>query len=157
VRYVFHCSGHPNIRAKHPKTIEFTKDAYLTVRGDCIVGIGADFELARVKRLRGKLTITVKAEGLQDTFWAFTNPYFDDDHEMVFRKSGFRSRRTLGINLNKGAAALNRDIVRLMKNPEAKMEVVLECNDEGKDETPAGQGKEAEGGRGEVDHEHSQY
>ena len=145
MKYVFHCLGHPNIRAKHPKTIEFTKDVHLTPRGDCIIGIGADFDLASVKSLRGRLRITVKVEGLQDTFWAFANPYFDDEHEIVFRKSGFRSRRTLGINLNKGAADLNRDIVRLMRNPEAKMEVVLECIEKGKNETPAGQGIGREG------------
>ena len=152
MKHVFHCFGHRNIRAKHPKTIEFTKDAHLTPRGDCIIGIRADFDLASVRRLRGRLRITVEVEGVQDTFWAFTNPYFDDDHEMVFRKSGFRSRRTLGINLNKGAAGLNRDIVQLMRNPEAKMEVILECSEKGKTEA-----LNKKGGPGEVDHEHSQY
>jgi hypothetical protein len=127
MRYVFHCWGHENIRAKHPKTIEFTKDAHLTPRGDCIIGIRADFDLPSVKRLSGRIRITVEVNGLQDTFQAFVNPDFDDDYEMVFRKSGFRSKRTLGINLNKGAIGLKRDIVRLMRNPKAKMKVILEC------------------------------
>ena len=127
MRYVFHCFGHENVRAKHPKTIEFTKDAHLTPRGDCIIGLKADFDLPSVKRLRGRIRITVEVNGLQDTFWAFVNPDFDDDHEMVFRRSRFRSKRTLGIHLNKGAIGLDRDIVRLMRSPETKMKVVLEC------------------------------
>jgi len=132
MRYVFHCFGHENIRAKHPKTIEFTKDAHLTPRGDCIIGVGADFDLHSVKRLRGRIRITLEVNGLQDTFWASVNPDFEDDHEMVFRKSGFRSKRTLGVKLSKGANGLNRDIVRLMRDPKTKMKVILECVGKGK-------------------------
>jgi len=133
MRYVFHCFGHENIRAKHGKTIEFTKDAQLTPRGDCIIGVRADFDLRSVKRLRGRIRITVEVNGLQDTFRALVNPDYDDDHEMVFRKSRFRSKRTLGLDLNKGAIGLNRDIVRLMRDPQAQMSVTLECM--GKDKT----------------------
>jgi hypothetical protein len=127
MKYVFHCSGHENVRAKHAKTIEFTKDAHLTPKGDCIIGIQADFDLASVKELQGKVKITVEVDGLQDTFWAIINPGFDDEHEMVFRRSRFRSKRTLGIRLNKGAIGLDRDIVQLMRNPETRMKVTLEC------------------------------
>lgn len=133
MRHIFHCFGHENIRAKHTKTIEFTKDAHLTLRGDCIIGVGADFDLLSVKRLRGRIRITVEVNGLQDTFRAFVNPDFDDDHEMVFRKSRFRSKRTLGVNLNKGAISLNRNIVRLMRDPKARMKVILECVEKGKE------------------------
>ena len=132
MRCVFHCWGHENIRAKHSKTIEFTKDAHLTPRGDCIIGVRADFDLHSVKRLRGRIRITVEVNGLQDIFWASVNPDFDDDHEMVFRKSRFRSKRTLGVNLNKGAIGLDRGIVRLMRNPKTKMTVTLECVGKGK-------------------------
>lgn len=127
MRVVFHCFGHENIRAKHPKTIEFTKDAHLTPRGDCIIGVRADFDLASVKKLTGGIRITVEVNGVRDTFWAAVNPDFDDDHEMVFRKSRFRSKRTLGVSLNKGSIGLNREIARLMRNPRAKMKVILEC------------------------------
>jgi hypothetical protein len=55
VKYIFHCFGHENIRARHGKTIEFSKDCELTARGDCIIGVRADFELAAVKKLAGKI------------------------------------------------------------------------------------------------------
>ena len=127
VRYVFHCHGHENIRAKHNKTIEFTKDEDLTPRGDCIIGVGADFDLLTVKGLAGWIRISVEVDGVQDTFSAFVNPDFGDDHEMVFRRSRFRSKRTLGVSLNKGAFGLKRDIVQSMRNPKARMKVTLEC------------------------------
>jgi len=125
--YAFYCFGHENIRAKHAKTIEFTRDAHLSTRGDCIIGVRADFDLSSVKRLRGRIRITVEVNGLQDTFRALVNPDFDDDHEMVFRRSGCRSKRTLGVYLNKGAVGLDREIVRLMRDSQAKMKVTLEC------------------------------
>ncbi len=140
MRYVFHCFGHENIRAKHAKTIEFTKDADLTPKGDCIIGVRADYDLQSVQKLQGRIRITVEVNGLQDVFRASVNPAFDDDHEMVLRRSRFRSKRTLGVNLNKGAAGLDRDIVRLMRDPQAEMKVTLECMGKGN----AGRGKEEE-------------
>ena len=124
--YTFRCYGHENIRAKHHKTIEFTKDSELTRRGTCILGIRADFEASRLKALSGKIKITVEVEGLTDKFYATINPDFDDEHEIVFRRSRYRSKRTLGVRLNKGANTLRRDIVRLMRDPNQVMEVTLQ-------------------------------
>ncbi len=124
--YVFHCYGHENIRATHPKTIEFTKDTDLTVRGDCIVGVRATFDASELKKLKGKVRITVEVNGLQDVFKAVINPYFDDDHEIVFRKSRYSSRRTLGNQLSKGSNRLDRDIVELMQTPDTVMKVTVE-------------------------------
>ena len=131
MRYVFHCSGHENIRAKHTKTIEFTKDTELTPKGDCIIGVGADFDLPSVKKLRGRIRITVEVGGVEDSFRAVVNPEYADDHEMVFRRSRYQSKRTLGVSLNKGAIGLDREIVRLMKSPQARMKVTLECVEKG--------------------------
>jgi hypothetical protein len=124
--YTFRCYGHENIRAKHHKTIEFTKDMDLTRHGTCILGVSADFDVDRLKTLSGKIKITVEVEGLTDKFYATINPDFDDEHEIVFRRSRYRSRRTLGVLLNKGANTLRRDIVQLMKDPKQVMEVTLQ-------------------------------
>ena len=126
MRYSFHCLGHKNIRAKHYKTIEFTKDSNLTPRGTCIIGVRADFDVSSLKRLSGRIRIVVEVNGLLDTFYATINPDFDDEHEIVFRKSNYRSKRTLGFNLDKGANRLNRDIVKLMQNPDQKIKVTFE-------------------------------
>lgn len=126
MKYSFRCFGHENIRAKHHKTIEFTKSSYLTPRGTCIIGIRADFDVSNLNRLSNKIKITVKVNEIIDIFFAKVNPNFNDDHEIVFRKSNYHSKRTLGFNLNKGAKDLNRDIIKLMQNPNSIMEVTLE-------------------------------
>jgi len=126
MKYVFYCYGHQNIRATHYKTIEFTKDSELTVRGDCIVGVRADFDGSELKKLSGKVKITVKVGTLKDMFKAVINPHFDGENEIVFRKSKYNSKRTLGIRLNKGSNRLDRNIVQLMQNPDTVMKVIIE-------------------------------
>ncbi|MEM4523515.1 MAG: DUF371 domain-containing protein, partial [Archaeoglobaceae archaeon] len=34
--------GHPNITAKHPSTVEVTKDPEISKRADCVIGVKAD-------------------------------------------------------------------------------------------------------------------
>ena len=43
--YSFTAYGHKNILATHKTTIEFTKDKELSLKGNCIVGVRADFDL----------------------------------------------------------------------------------------------------------------
>ena len=54
--------GHKNIVSLHARTIEITKDSYLTKNGDCIVGVSAnkackDLNTALKSRLKTKDTI----------------------------------------------------------------------------------------------------
>ncbi len=141
MKYTFFCYGHSNIKAKHVRTLEFTKDTDLSERGDCIIGIRADFNKTELQKFRGKIKITVQIINddknsitnlstpiLQDTFRAVVNPKFDDEHEMVFRKSLYPSPRTFGHFLNKGANCLDRKMVELLKNPTTKMAVTIEDN-----------------------------
>lgn len=123
LRYVFRCYGHRNVRAKHVKTIEFTRDREIGVRADCVVGVGADFELAELKKFRGKILITVECGGMVDEFHAIVNPNFSDEREVVLRKSRYSSARTFGVMLNKGSDGLKRDIAELMREPGREMAV----------------------------------
>jgi len=65
--YSFNCCGHENITARHKNTFEFTKDEELSLNGDCIIGVNADFSLPSlksfIKSLGGdkKITITMGA------------------------------------------------------------------------------------------------
>ncbi len=121
----FRCYGHPNIRAKHSKTIEFTKDTEIELCADCIIGVDADFDLNELKKFRDKILITVECGGLVDEFHAIVNPDFNDDREVVLRKSRYRSRRTFGVMLNKGADGLNRSVAELMRQPDTEMIVSI--------------------------------
>ncbi len=125
LRYVFRCYGHRNIRAKHPKTIEFTKDEEIGAKADCIIGVKADYDLSELKRFRGNILITIECNEIADEFHAIVNPNFSNEREVVLRKSRYRSPRTFGVMLNKGANGLKRDIARLMQVPEKEMVVTV--------------------------------
>ena len=66
MKYSFACYGHENITAKHKTTLEFTKSNELSLKGDCIIGIKADFSIKEIKRFieslgnNKKITITIE-------------------------------------------------------------------------------------------------
>ncbi|MDP7179882.1 MAG: DUF371 domain-containing protein [Candidatus Woesearchaeota archaeon] len=128
--YEFSAFGHSNILSNHKTTIEFTKDKELTLNGDCIVGVRADFELPllkkfienKIKNNDKSLKITIKMKNKEEVISAQINPDFDDSEEIVIRKSEFNSKRTLGIRSDKGARDLDRGFVDGLKgNVEMKV------------------------------------
>ena len=66
MKYSFICCGHENITCRHKTTLEFTKDSELSLKGDCIVGVKADFSIKEIKRFikssgnNRKITITIE-------------------------------------------------------------------------------------------------
>ena len=64
--YSFTCYGHENITCRHKTTLEFTKDSELSLKGDCIAGIKADFSIKEIRRFieslgnNKKITITME-------------------------------------------------------------------------------------------------
>lgn len=66
MKYFFTCYGHENITCKHKTTLEFAKDNDLSLKGDCIVGVKADFSLVQLKKFikslgnNNKITITIE-------------------------------------------------------------------------------------------------
>lgn len=111
----FNIQPHENILATHRNTLEFTKDKHLTRRGNCILGVGANFGKIR---LQGKFRVTIKCRDIADSLIAEANPDFNSEYEIVIRKTRFNSSRTLGINSNKSAMDINRELVKcLRKNP----------------------------------------
>ena len=109
--YEFSAYGHPNILATHKATIEVTKDKEVSKEGNCIVGVNSDFDLSSIKKFINKklslkeraIKITIKINNLKEEINAELNPDFDDDKEMVIRKSDFASKRTFAIRADKGA------------------------------------------------------
>ncbi|MFO7711177.1 MAG: DUF371 domain-containing protein [Candidatus Woesearchaeota archaeon] len=123
----FFCRGHPNLLGAHRNTIEFTKDKELTLKGDCIVGVDADFSFDLLKPVLGwkRFRMTIKAGGLVDELEAEVNPGFSSEHEVVIRKTGFLSERTLGINANKAAKDIDRKLINALSSP-IGCEVIIE-------------------------------
>ena len=131
--YKFNAYGHPNILATHKTTLEFTKDKEVTLKGDCIVGVKADFDLDELnnfikKAKNDKITIKISTSNnkFQETINAETNPNFGNDKELVIRKTDFVSERTFAIKADKAAFELNKDLIRFLKQKESKITVTIE-------------------------------
>lgn len=124
----FCCYGHKSILGTHPTTFEFTKDVYLTEKGNCIIGIKADFdakELLELVKKNNKVKIVLEANFFKDEIIAIVNKRFNDSKEIVVRLGQYISERTFAIDANKAAKHVNRDIINAMKNPEQKMHVTI--------------------------------
>ncbi len=130
MRFQFNCFGHENVLSMHRNTIEFTKDKDLSKEGDCIIGVKADFDSKKLDEFVKKsesIKVTMKVEDVSDKFFAQINKDFNDEHEIVFRITEFKSSRTLGVKATKAAKDVDRRLVEKMKNTDAKMSVVFEA------------------------------
>ena len=137
MKYIFHAYGHPNIRGTHRATFEFTKDANVSLRGDCIIGINADFDAEEIRKFitnsAGKnVKITVEAscerKKISDTVHALLNRDFCDNVEFVVRKTDFASKRTFAIKADKAAFELKKDIMAYLREKNSKITVILEIS-----------------------------
>lgn len=124
IQETLRCRGHPNITARHPTTLEVTREDHLSSRGDCIVGIGSDKGAAGlsplfVKALARDDALLVSRFSCQGTVMeiisrgssamTFTHPA-----DLVWRKSMFVCGRTVGIRSDSAAGDFPRDLVRLL-------------------------------------------
>ena len=135
--YKFKAYGHPNILGTHKATLEFTKDDALSLKGDCIVGVKADFKLNKLKEFikassNKKVTITIQAiskdkkhQKIKEEVSAELNANFNDSKEFVIRKTNFVSERTFAISSNKAALGLNRDLIQFLKEKSSKIGVII--------------------------------
>lgn len=128
MEYSFIAWGHENITAKHKRTLEFTKDNELSLEGDCILGVSANFSIYDLKELikegkKLKMVITVGDVSDEVTFEA--NPQFNDEKEIVVRIGDFSSERTLGVKADKACSVLKKELVDRLSNPDQRVDVLI--------------------------------
>jgi hypothetical protein len=122
--------GHPMVRSAHRNTIEVTRDADLTLRGDCIIGVRADKGLSD---LSGEVRETIMLEGseLEIAIWVGSETFLvkakgsprlslQDPHEIVLRRSDFVSPRTLAIRADAAAKDLPRSMVEKLRSQDCR-------------------------------------
>lgn len=103
--------GHENVRLTHDKTIEFTKDTDLTPKGTCIAGLFAEYKLADLRKLVGKVKATIEVAGDAFVIEGQVNPDFSSEDKVIFRRSDVCDAATLLINCDKLAADMPRAMV----------------------------------------------
>lgn len=120
----FKAYGDQNILATHKTTLEFTKDDYVTKEGDCIIGIKADYDLEKLKKLKcEKIKMIISCGGQKEEIVGEKNKGFDD-REMVIRMGTYRCPRTFMMNTDKSAKFLSRELIdEIKKGKEIIVEV----------------------------------
>ncbi|MDD1705985.1 MAG: DUF371 domain-containing protein [Methanoregulaceae archaeon] len=120
------CRGHPNVLSRHPTTFEITKDGHLTCKGDCIIAVGAEKGAAdlspefrnalarddanlRTRLTCGNISVVIISRGSAD----FT---LDHPSDMVWRRSRHVCGRTVGIQSDRTARTLPRELIGCLKN-----------------------------------------
>jgi HAD superfamily hydrolase (TIGR01509 family) len=129
MKYSFKARGHTNILATHKNTLEFTKDKELSLDGDCIVGVEADFNPAELQKLvksNNMLRMRITAGGYSDTVEFETNKSFSSDREVVLRFSEFSSDRTFGFRATKAAKQLDRGLAERLADPAQEITIEIE-------------------------------
>ncbi len=132
-KITFQARGHENIRGTHRSTIEITTEPALTLRGDCIIGVGSTIALNdlpdKVKRLATMsdtvICLTLSVDDIVEVIEGRGGEglTYTDSTCMVARKSSYKCGRTLMIKADRAAIDLNRDMIQVLQDPS----VILEC------------------------------
>lgn len=119
--------GHPMVLALHPTTIEITTEDHLSRRGDCIVGVAAEKGCAglgaetreALRRSDARVSIRIVVAERSFELSARGDPGLTLAHpqDMVIRKSGFVSDRTLALGASAAARDIPRGMVSLLRDP----------------------------------------
>src|SRR5260221_5621129 len=82
----FVCRGHPSIAATHAKTLELTRDADISRRATCVLGVASEHDDRELLALRGRVEVVLECDGARDAFSATMSPFFLGDDSLVFRR-----------------------------------------------------------------------
>ncbi len=122
------CRGHRNIRGTHPSTFEVTREADLTLQGDCIIGVGADKGAAdlnpvfsRLLRDDRAILLTTLRTGtceIQVLSRGAAGLTLSHPHDLVWRRSRYIDERTVGICSDLAAVQLPRSLIHRLRDKE---------------------------------------
>jgi len=125
----FTCRGHPNIAATHDKTVEVTRDADISRRATCVVGVASSHDDRALLALRGRVEVVLECDGVRDAFSATVSPFFLGDSSLVFRRGAGLRGRTLAFDASKTAATLDRALVAQLGSSERVLNVTITATD----------------------------
>lgn len=113
--------GHEHVSGTHESTLEVTTDDFLTPAGDCILGIAADrapasFDDAFITACQDRsatITASIDVDGRTETVTGRGDPglTFESDRSLVCRTSEYIDDRTVLVDADAAAAAIDRTMV----------------------------------------------
>jgi len=115
--------------------MEFTKDARLSKKGDCIIAVSADKTMSdldpvlkeSLRQEDSRISILIEAGGTAETVHARGSSRLILSHptDFVIRKGNYVCSRTLAIYADKAAADLSRTLVKKLKSPQQRVRFTL--------------------------------
>ncbi len=131
--------GHPNVLATHRRSIEITKDDYLTREGNCIIGIKANKACnnlnIKLQKLITRDNTPIKLEIIVEDYifqingFGNSNLTLTNPHDIVIRTSNFVCSRTASVKCDKASIHLPREIVSKLQNPNTRGIFRISAND----------------------------
>ena len=122
--------GHPNVLSSHPRTLEITKDASLTKRGDCIIGVNSTKSCYDLdERIKNKIQNTnsiINFEIIVNEFYfgikgsGSINLLLTHKHDIVLRKTKFTCPRTIAVSCDKASSELPHGMIGLLQSPKTR-------------------------------------
>ncbi len=135
MNFRFHARGHHAVSSTHPTTLELTKEAALSKNGNCIIAVGSSAGLRDLPQAMknalssesctARLTLMIGDHRFSTEGHGAKNLTFSHPTDIVVRKSGFLSDRTLMVHADRAAADLPRSLVELLQDPGRKILVEL--------------------------------
>ena len=135
MNFRFHARGHPAVSSTHPTTLELTKEAALSRNGNCIIAVGSSAGLIdlpdamknalRSEACRARLSLVLEDHRFSIEGDGAKGLTFSHPTDIVVRRSGFISDRTLMVHADRAAADLPRSLVGLLRDPGRKILVEL--------------------------------
>lgn len=122
---VFTVKGDPGIRATHKKTIEFKRTGGVSERETCVVGAAADWDTIALKKMRGRVTITISSGDVSDSFDAEICARFNSLDRMVIRKSFSSDRATIAVNSTKGSSDISRKLIEKLQDAGSVAQITI--------------------------------
>ncbi len=131
----FTCRGHKNIISTHKSTMEFTTDLFLSLKGDCIVGVNSSLSLKnlpeefkeKIRRENSQIKIVLQIGENIEEILGHGNPnlQLSDSRAIIVRKSAYTCPKTLAIKANKAACNISKDIIEKLKNSDSQLKVTI--------------------------------
>jgi 16S rRNA (cytidine1402-2'-O)-methyltransferase len=121
----FRCHGHPRISGSHTKTLELTRDADVTGRATCVLGVRSEHDDRALLRLRGDVEVELESAGRNETFTATMSAFYLGDDSLVFRRGPGLRGRTFAYDATKSAAEVDRTFVQSVGDGEAVLDVTI--------------------------------
>ena len=103
--------GHPNITATHDKTLELTRDADISRRATCVLGVAGAHDDGALRSLRGRVEVVLECDGERDEFTATISPFFLGDRLVGVPARAGPARRHVRVRRVEDRGDLDRALV----------------------------------------------